>query len=196
MVARCRQGEQCAWETLYARLAGKLFPVCLRYADDYMQAQDLFQEAFLKLAKNIGQWKGSGSFEGWAYRVFVNECISHLRKRAREKFTYYYPETPSHDDEEASEDDFISSMNIYYQESDDHHCEAQLILHMVQALPVHYRTVFNLFAIEGYSHREIAQMLNIPENTSKVYLHRARKILRQMLERYLMGKPSPVKNNP
>lgn len=189
MVERCKQGDQRAWEELYKRVAGMLFPVCLRYAGDNLEAQDMFQEAFLRLAEKIHQWQGTGSFEGWAYRLFVNECISQLRKRIRNQVQHIYYHETDHDDDNDTEEEFIARLNLYREDSEDLKSEAQIILSMVQTLPTPYRMVFNLFAIEGYSHKEIARMLNVPENTSKVYLHRARKLLRQKLEIYFTGKP-------
>lgn len=166
LVARCQKRESSAQLELYKTFSSKMFGVCLRYAKDYHAAEDLLQEGFVKVFKNIDKFRGEGSFEGWVRRIFINTSIEHYRKQVR-----MYPIQAN----EPSEFD-------HYEERTMDHLLEEDILKLVQELSPGYRTVFNLYVIEGYSHREIAEMLNISEGTSKSQLARARYILQTKVE--------------
>lgn len=166
MVRGCVKGQPHYQEALYTRYYRKMFGVCLRYAPDRETAEDILQDGFVKVFKNIGSFEGKGSLEGWIRRVMVNTALELLRKKS----TLY----PVVDIEQAVNSD--SGWDIVSTLTE------QEILRMVQALPVGYRTVFNLYAIEGYSHREIAEQLNITEGTSKSQLARARQTLQENIQ--------------
>jgi RNA polymerase sigma factor (sigma-70 family) len=166
MVQGCVKGQSQHQEALYTKHYRKMFGVCLRYAPDRDTAEDILQDGFVKVFKNIGSFSGSGSLEGWIRRIMVNTALELLRKKS----TMY----PVVDIEQAANTDggwdVVSTM------------AEQEILRMVQALPIGYRTVFNLYAIEGYSHKEIADQLNISEGTSKSQLARARQTLQENIQ--------------
>jgi len=130
-----------------------------------MMAEDVMIEGFIKVFGKIGQFKSDGSFEGWIRRIMVNEALGYLRKQKR------IPE------------DFLSeeASNIPDYQYADQNLDAQEIMVLIEQLPMGYRTVFNLYAIEGYAHTEIAELLGITESTSKSQLHRARAMLQRML---------------
>ncbi|MFM2376384.1 MAG: hypothetical protein RLZZ165_1481 [Bacteroidota bacterium] len=166
MVRGCVKGQQEHQEALYHRFHRKMFGVCLRYAPDRETAEDILQDGFVKVFRNIGSYAGKGSLEGWIRRVMVNTALESLRKQSA-----MYPVVDI--GEVANSDggwDLISQIN------------EQDILRLVQALPVGYRTVFNLYAIEGYSHKEISEQLNISEGTSKSQLARARQTLQENIQ--------------
>lgn len=130
-----------------------------------MEAEDVLVTAFTKVLERIGQYKGEGSFEGWIRRVVVNEALTYLR---RNRSMYIETELEAAD------------RDPDYQHLSDH-LEAEDLINMIQELPSGYRIVFNLYAIDGYSHKEIAEQLNISENTSKSQLSRARTFLQKLL---------------
>jgi RNA polymerase sigma-70 factor (ECF subfamily) len=161
----CIRGERKYHMALYNLFSAKMFSVCLRYANDYNVAQDLLQEGFIKVYKNIAKFRREGSFEGWVRRIFVNTAIEHFRRNV----TLY----AIHDNE-----------TRVYEHYDDNALETlkhQDILNMIQTLSHGYRTVFNLYVIEGYSHKEIGEMMNISEGTSKSQLARARYLLQKKI---------------
>ena len=152
-------------ERLYAKYAPKMFSVCLRYAKGYHNAEDILQEGFIKVYRNIGRFRSEGSFEGWLRRIFVNTAIEHYRRSKP-----MYP--------------ILEVNNSQYDVIDNNVIEnlaAQDLMKMVQKLSPGYRTVFNLYVIEGYSHKEIGKMLNISDGTSKSQLARARYLLQKMV---------------
>lgn len=159
----CIQGERKAQQTLYSRYSPKMFAICLRYAKDHHSAEDILQEGFIKVFKYIGNFRREGSFEGWLRRIFVNTAIEHLRKSVS---LYSIVD---------SEDKPIDIVD----ESIFDHLDQQDLLNMVQSLSPGYRTVFNLYVVEGYSHKEIAKLLSISEGTSKSQLARSRQILQK-----------------
>lgn len=161
----CRQGNRLAQKELYERFAGKMFAVCLRYIRQRDEAEDKLAEGFMKVFMHIQHYKDAGSLEGWIRRIFVNECLMHLRKQR-----LMYVETSVEEFAQVSDStDFASQMH------------ADELMELIQDLPVGYRTIFNLYAIEGYSHKEISEMLNINENTSKSQLSRARTLLQKKI---------------
>lgn len=145
-----------------------MFAVCLRYMGDRMPAEDILQDGFITLFSKLDSYSGEGSFEGWARKIFVNTALMSLRKTDALKL--------SDDLEEAgnlSSDISTQIQNIGYKE----------IMKVVMKLPDGYRTVFNMFVVEGFSHKEIAQALNISEVTSRSQLQRARMILQEKIKK-------------
>ncbi|MGP1610600.1 MAG: RNA polymerase sigma factor [Candidatus Cryptobacteroides sp.] len=168
IIDKCRKGDRSAQKKLYDYLAPKMFAVCLRYMGDRMPAEDILQDGFITLFSKLDIYSGEGSFEGWARKIFVNTALMSLRKTDALKL--------SDDLEEAgnlSSDISTQIQNIGYKE----------IMKIVMNLPDGYRTVFNMFVVEGFSHKEIAQALNISEVTSRSQLQRARMILQEKIKK-------------
>lgn len=168
----CLSGSRRDQELLYRRNAPKLYTVCLQYAGNTEEARDVLQEGFIKIFENLSHFSHEGSFEGWMRRIIVNTALERYRTR------YYLNKVDDIDGvtepvAEPDTDDFAG-------------LEACDLLNMIMELPPKYRMVFNLFAIEGYSHREIGDMLGISEGTSKSNLSRARDILQKKV-RILTG---------
>ena len=161
----CLQNDRKQQEQLYKMLAPKMLAVCMRYAKDKDEAQDILQEGFIKMFKNMKNYRGEGSLEGWIRRIMVHSAISRYRKAKTMVLV----------------DDF-AEQNI--PESSSYNAnglEAQELMQMVQELPKTYRSVFNMYAIEGYSHQEIGSSLGMSELLSRTTLHRARAILKDKL---------------
>jgi len=167
MLEGCKAQKEHAQKILFERYAGLMTGVCMRYADRYEEAQDMMQDGFIKVFKKINSFTGKGSLEGWIRRIMVNTALDHLRKTKKERFHVDVNEV-----EYKLQDgqQIISSL-----QADD-------LLKLIQALPVGYRTVFNMYAIEGYTHKEIAEELGVSENTSKSQYSRARSLLQKKLE--------------
>jgi len=163
IIAGCIKGERKFQEALYHTFSSKMFSVCLRYANEYAGAEDLLQDGFVKVFKNIEKFRSEGSFEGWIRRIFVNNSIEYFRKKAN---MYVVQET------EALTYEYYDDNAVQKLMKDD-------LIKIIQSLSVGYRTIFNLYVIEGYSHKEIGEMLNITEGTSKSQLARARYLLQK-----------------
>ncbi|MBX2962315.1 MAG: sigma-70 family RNA polymerase sigma factor [Cyclobacteriaceae bacterium] len=161
----CKQRDRKAQQHLYDHYSSKMYAVCYRYVKDSMEAEDILVTAFTRIFERIDQFKGEGSFEGWIRRIVVNEALTYLR---RNRSLYLETELEAAD----REPDYASISD---------HLEAEDLLNMIQELPSGYRMVFNLYAIDGYSHKEIAEQLGISENTSKSQLSRARTFLQKLL---------------
>jgi RNA polymerase sigma-70 factor (ECF subfamily) len=173
MIEGCRRKEPQAQRHIYEAYSGRMYALCRRYVKDKMEAEDVLVVAFTKVLDRIDQYKGDGSFEGWIRKVMVNESLSYLR---RNKNMYLEMDIEAAD----REPDY---------ERLDSKLEADDLLKLIEALPTGYRIVFNLYAIDGYSHKEIAEQLGISENTSKSQLSRARALLQKNLvemEEYLI----------
>ena len=166
IVKRCLQGDKTAQEQLYNAYANKMFAVCLRYANSRPDAEDVLQNGFIKVFKNLKRFQFKGSFEGWIRRIMVNSSIEHYRKNVKWMYT------------EDAQEVKIATKEIGVLQT----LRADDILALVQKLPTGYRTVFNLFVIEGYAHQEIAKMLQVSESTSKTQLFKARAALQVMLK--------------
>lgn len=165
LIQKCRKSDRQAQKELYNKYSSKMFGICLRYVKDSAQAEDVTITAFVKIFKKIDQFKADGSFEGWIRRIVVNESLGYIRKNKS-----MYLEV---DIEMADREPDYSSLN--------NQLEAEDLMTLVQELPTGYRTVFNLYAIEGYSHKEIADELGVSVNTSKSQLSRARALLQKQL---------------
>jgi RNA polymerase sigma factor (sigma-70 family) len=166
----CLAGSRRDQELLYRRHAAKLYAVCLQYSGNDEEARDTLQEGFIKIFENLYRYKHEGSFEGWMRRITVNTALEKFRSRHN---LYRVDDIDNIQEQEAEPD------------NDDYAgLEANDLLDIIRELPPKYRMVFNLFAIEGYSHKEISQMLNITEGTSKSNLSRARNILQRRVGSY------------
>ena len=153
--------DEKAQRYFYERYSGKFLGICCRYINDRMEAEDVMVESMMKIFEKVNQFNFSGSFEGWTKRIVVNEALMFLRKKRNRNVEF--------DNQDYVEPEVQESGSL----------EAGDLLEMVNSLPDGYKTVFNLYAIEGYSHTEIAQLLQISEGTSKSQLSRARAILQQ-----------------
>lgn len=162
LIDLCRTQDSKAQRQLYDRLSPKMLGVCRRYIGDVSEAETVLITAFLKVFNKINQFSGTGNFEGWVRRIMVNESLLYLRKN---KSMYL-----DVDIEEAIIEPNYGQAEYLFEERE--------LLDMINNLPVGYRTVFNLYAIEGYSHKEIGAQMGINENTSKSQLSRARAILK------------------
>ena len=156
-------------EILYNRFSSKMYGVCLRYASNAAEAEDILQEGFIKIFKKIDTFRSEGSFEGWVRRIFVNTAIEHFRRRK-----YLMPVTEK--EENTIEGKYISVLD---------ELGAKDIMALVQELSPGYRTVFNMYVVEGYTHKEIADQLGISEGTSKSQLSRAKVILQDMVRTHI-----------
>lgn len=169
LIKGCINRDSHMQEELYNRFAPKMYAVCLRYSNNTDDAQDLLQEGFIKIFKNLDRFRAEGSFEGWVRRVFINTSIEHYRRKVNLFSTSEKEETLIQD----------SSWNAL-----DKLAEKDIIK-LVQELSPGYRTVFNMYAIEGFSHKEIGSILGISEGTSKSQLARAKGILQRKVEQFL-----------
>ncbi len=164
---RLKRGDPLAQKELYDRYAPVLLGVAMRYAGSKEEAEDILQDAFVKIFKHINTFEQRGSFEGWMRKIVVNTAIVHYRKELKHRY----------------QDDVtdIKETDITDFEHDDPDFTLDELKQAIQSLPPGYRTVFNLYAVEGYKHKEIAKMLGIDESTSKSQYHRARKLLQKRL---------------
>jgi RNA polymerase sigma factor (sigma-70 family) len=158
------KGNDQSFRKLYNMLAGKMYSLCLRYISDVDNANDAFQDGFTRLYFNLKNYRYQGSFEGWARRVFITTCLDHI-KRKRSFFLEI-------DDASPIEAVQISGLDKL---------EMADLMKLIQQLPSGQRTIFNLYLVEGYSHKEIAAMLDISESGSKSQLHRAKLCLKILL---------------
>jgi RNA polymerase sigma factor (sigma-70 family) len=165
LIKGCLKREGHAQQALYDQYSSKMYALCYRYVRHAMEAEDVLVMAFTKIFDRIEQFKGDGSFEGWIRRIMVNEALTHLRKSRA-----MYVETELEQADREPDYDRLSD-----------HLEAEDLQKMIQELPPGYRLVFNMYAIDGYSHKEIAEQLGISENTSKSQLSRARTFLQKIL---------------
>lgn len=153
-------------EELYMRFSPKMYALCLRYSGSAEDAQDVLQEGFIKVFGNLDKYRGDGSFEGWIRRIFVNTAIEYFRRKLKVS-------TVSEIDENAMEDKEWNGFEALAEKD---------IINMLQEISPGYRQVFNMYVIEGYSHKEIADMLGITEGTSKSQLARAKTSLKRIIE--------------
>jgi RNA polymerase sigma-70 factor (ECF subfamily) len=166
MLEGCKANREVAQKYLFERYSRVMTGVCMRYADRYEEAQDIVQDGFVKVFNKIQTFSGSGSLEGWIRRIMVNTALDYLRKIKNERYNLSIEDV-----EYSLKEDQIAETTM---QADD-------LLKVIRTLPSGYRTVFNLYAIEGYSHKEIADKLDISENTSKSQYSRARSLLQKKL---------------
>ena len=162
-IALAGQNNRHAQHQIYSKFAGKMLSVCRTYVRDVHHAEDLMITGFMKVFANIRNFENKGSFEGWIRRIMVNECISFIRAQKKVSFL---------------EDEFITEGSFNNIESG---MSVDDIQFLIDSLPDGYRMIFNLYAIEGYKHREIADMLGISEGTSKSQLSHARRVLQEQV---------------
>lgn len=168
LVTACLKGDPRAQKTFFEKFAPKMFAVCLRYMGDSDDAQDTLQDGFVKVFSKLADFKNEGVLEGWIRRIIVNTCLDAIRKNQKTKF-----------------DVSISDVEyqLEYNDTGLQSLELEELMNLVQSMPNGYRVVFNMFAIEGYSHKEIGEKLGINENTSKSQYLRARAFLRERIEK-------------
>lgn len=169
LIQGCIIEDRQMQELLYKKFSSKMYGVCLRYSGNTEDANDLLQEGFIKIFKNLTKFRGEGSFEGWMRRIFVNTSIEHFRKKVK---LYNVTEV-----QENTIEDYDLTILDTLAEKD--------IISLVNELSPGYKTVFNMHVVEGYSHKEIAGILGINEGTSKSQLARAKGVLKKTLEKKL-----------
>ena len=167
LIKQCIEGNPKAQKALFDMFAPKMFSVCLRYMKDKMRSEDVLQDALVKVFSKLPEYKFEGVFEGWIRRIVVNTCLDQLRKDQKTLGEIQVEEVSYR----IEQHEFIAEKLM----ADD-------LMKLVQSMPDGYRVVFNMFAIEGYSHKEIADTLGVTENTSKSQYSRARAFLRTQLE--------------
>ena len=174
LIESCKNNDREAQYRLYNLLSGKMFAVCLRYAKHREAAEDLLQEGFVKVFTPIDKFRGEGSFEGWVRRIIVNTAVEHYRRS-----TKMYPMVNVED----------VNRDIPWVDTGEN-LELEDLMNMINKLSQGYKTIFNLYVVEGYSHKEIAEMLEISEGTSKSQLARARYLLMEMVKKSEIVKKS------
>jgi len=162
----CLQKDAIAQQELYQRYSPKMLTVCYRYAKSREDAEDMLQEGFIKVFTQINQFEHRGSLEGWILRIVVHTCINHLKKN--KKFREHVDLL--HAENIVSNEEYLPGI-----------LQAKQVIECIRQLPIGYRTVLNLYAIEGYSHREIGNMLEIEESTSRSQYTRAKNLLEEIL---------------
>jgi len=166
LINDCKQHDRKAQSEIYQLFAGKLFGLCLKYSRNYQEAQDNLHNGFLTIFNKIEQYNFKGSFEGWLKRIIINTALQTYREK--NVLNLVSEEIPEEVDVEI----------------DDENVSLDFLLELIQGLPTRYRMVFNLYVLDGYSHKEVASMLSISEGTSKSNLSRAKVILRDKIELY------------
>jgi RNA polymerase sigma factor (sigma-70 family) len=165
IIQGCLKGDRSAQRHLYDTYSGKFLAICIRYLKDREHAEDVMIEGFTKIFEKLPQFQNKGSFEGWMKRIIVTQALMTLRSNR-----HLTMEVNMENDSDFKDHNY--ELN---------HLETEELMDMVKSLPVGYRTVFNLYAIEGYSHKEIAELLGINESTSKSQLNRARNVLKEKI---------------
>ena len=165
LIEACVKGDRQAQQDLYDLFSKRMFMVCLRYTKSQQEAEDVLQDSFIKVFKNLKGYRGESRFDYWIKRIVVNTALNSQRKKL-----YMYPMVDI--DDVKNEFDQSKSLSNFQMED---------LLNMIRELPTGCQTVFNLFAIEGYSHKEIADMLKVSEGTSKSQFSRARKLLQEKI---------------
>ncbi len=166
IIEGCIANKRKAQKILFQKYNAVMLGLCSRYSKNIMEAEDVMMEGFMIVYSKIKNYKGEGSFEGWIKRIMINTAINNYRSNFKHYFHYDVDEI----------EESIKTVNINTEKTDE-----KIIIKVIQSLPDGYRLVFNLYAVEGYSHKEIAEMLDIAESTSKSQLSKARKILRDKL---------------
>ncbi len=166
----CQREDRKFQKLLYKKFAPLMYSICLGYTSERSMAQDILQEGFIKVFKNIKLFKGTGSLEGWIRRIITNTAIDYLRKRATLN-NYIISEVEVENEEVPNQ-----ILDQIYTEN---------ILQKIGKLPEGARVIFNLYALDGYTHKEISEKLNISEGTSKSQLNRAKNILKKWLEEFI-----------
>lgn len=174
LIFDCKRNDAKAQEQLYKLFAAKFFGVCLKYSANYAEAEDNLQDGFIIIFKKIDQFNFKGSFEGWAKRIMINNALQKYRTGVR--FL------------EIVNEDIQDEENL---EIDEDNISLDFLMSIIQELPDRYRLVFNLYVLDGYSHKEISDMLEITTGTTKSNLARARAILKEKIDHYTGKKIVP-----
>ena len=167
LIRSCVDGNRKSQKVLYDRLAPRMFSLCIRYVGDRELAEDVLQDGFITLFTRLDSYKGDGSFEGWARKIFVTTALMNLRKKDALKMSEELEVVRG-----MKADTTTQMQNIGYKD----------LMNLVTQLPPGFRTVFNLYAVEGYSHKEISEMLGINETTSRTQFSRARSWLQNKIK--------------
>lgn len=176
LISGCLQNDPAAQRELYNRFSSKMLSVCYRYAQSREDAEDMLQESFIKIFTQIHTFENKGTFEGWVRRIIVHTCINFLKKY--KKFS------------ESVDIAYASTLHVK-EETIPSIMQAKQVVECIRLLPIGYRTVLNLYAIEGYSHKEIAVMLDIEESTSRSQYTRSRNMLETILiKKRIIEKPN------
>jgi RNA polymerase sigma-70 factor (ECF subfamily) len=176
LLERCRAGDQQAFAELYRLYAPKMLGVCMRYAKSTDEAEDMLQEGFVRLFQNINSYENRGSFEGWVRRIIVNTAINYYKTQIKYNTTEHFDAYNKDLSETKDEPLAVSDVS------------QQTLLKMITELPKGYNMVFNLYVLDGYTHKEIAEILDISENTTKSQLSKARKLLQKKISKYRIDK--------
>ncbi|HFB99987.1 MAG TPA: sigma-70 family RNA polymerase sigma factor [Phaeodactylibacter sp.] len=165
LIAGCIRGDRDCQMELFTQYSGKLLAVCARYTRHRMEAEDMVQDAFIKIFKNLEKFEGKGSFEGWMRRIAINTALKNYNKNSFKK-----EKIGLHDyQDNAIDPEVVAALHT------------EELMKVVSGLPDGYRVVFNLYVVEGFSHREIAERLEIKESTSRSQLVKARKMLQSRI---------------
>jgi RNA polymerase sigma-70 factor (ECF subfamily) len=166
LVLACAAGEKLAQKRVYELFSGKMLNICRRYAKDQEHARDLMHDGFIKVFLNIGKFKGQASLQTWITRIMINNSISAIRKEVRRgiKVNLEDVQIPEPDPQ-------------FFEANDAEEISAREVFEKISELPLGYRTVFSMYVLDGYSHREIAEELDISEGTSKSQLAKAKRLL-------------------
>lgn len=167
LIEKCKENDTKAQSDLYKLFSSKLFTLCLKYSRNYAEAEDNLQDAFVTIFEKISQYSGKGSLEGWLKRIVINTALQRYRKQGVFDIV---------------NEDQIEDVQI---DVDTETVNLDFLLSSIQELPDRYRLVFNLYVLDGYSHKEISEMLDITTGTTKSNLARARKILKDKIENYM-----------
>ncbi|MDB5274538.1 MAG: polymerase, sigma-24 subunit, subfamily protein [Chitinophagaceae bacterium] len=166
LIEGCKKGKHSAFEALYTRYAKRMMAIAMRYCNTTFEAEDIVQEAFIKVFEKIKTFENKGSFEGWLKRIVVNYSINHFHKTSKERAFEDSSEIELADEQAVSILSELSNNELLF---------------TLKLLPLGYRTVFNLYVIEGYSHKEIAGLCKITESTSRSQLTKAKVLLKELL---------------
>jgi len=180
LVEGCKKKNPKYQQKLYEMFASRFYGIAVRYIGDRDEAKDVLHDGFLKIFDKIHMYNYSGSFEGWLRQVFVNFVIDYLKKK---KTVEYNDEISTRDSGELIDEGFNT-----IEESELSKLKIEVLLKLIDKLPPMYKMVFNLYAVEGYSHKEIAEYLGISEGTSKSNYSRAKQKLRQYINEYLKNR--------
>ncbi len=172
LVAKCRKQDRRAQRELYEKLSMRMFPVCLRYMGEREQARDVLHDGFITLFSKLSDYRGEGMFEGWARRIFVTACLMQLRK------TDILKQAVQIDGESSK-----AEATLELDPEETAQMDADKLMEMIVSMPDGFRTVFNLYAIEGFSHKEISKMLNLSEGGCRSQLSRARAWLQERISK-------------
>lgn len=182
IIQGCMAGKRKAFSLLYKKYASTMLGICMRYCKNRIDAEDVMQDGFMKVFSQVHKFRSEGSFEGWIKRIMINAAIDNYQSNLRLSFIQdsgNLLENAELADVYDEDDELPDEMNI----------PKEKLMRMIQELPDGYRMVFNLYAIEGFSHKDIAAMLEITESTSKTQLLKARKVLRKKIESIVQNYP-------